>query len=45
MGAHGLTYLRFSKTNKIRDPQIFMRIHHKLLRYIEQAYPEKKLVF
>ena len=35
----------FSKANKTRDPQIFMRLYHKLLRYIEQAYPEKKLVF
>jgi putative transposase len=34
----------FSKANKTRDPQIFMRLYHKLLRYIEQAYPEKKLV-
>jgi putative transposase len=34
----------FSKANKTRDPQIFMRLYHKLLRYIEHAHPEKKLV-
>jgi putative transposase len=34
----------FSKANKTRDPQIFMRLYHKLLHYIEEAHPEKKLV-
>jgi hypothetical protein len=34
----------FSQANKTRDPQIFVRLYHKLLRYIEQAHPEKKLV-
>jgi hypothetical protein len=34
----------FSPANRTRDPQIFMRLYHKLWRYIEQAYPEKKLV-
>jgi putative transposase len=33
----------FSKANKTRDPQIFMRLYHKLWRYIEQAHPKKKL--
>jgi putative transposase len=34
----------FSQANKTRDPQIFVRLYHKLLRYIEQIHPEKKLV-
>jgi putative transposase len=34
----------FSKANKIRDPQIFMHLYHKLLHYIESAHPEKRLV-
>jgi len=34
----------FSKANKTRDPQIVMCLYHKLLRYIEQAHLEKKLV-
>ena len=34
----------FSQANKTRDPQIFVRLYRKLLRYIEQAHPEKKLV-
>jgi putative transposase len=34
----------FSKANKTRDSQVFMRLYHKLLRYITQAHPEKKLV-
>jgi putative transposase len=34
----------FSQANKTRDLQIFMLLYHKLLRYIEQTHPEKKLV-
>ncbi|WAS04230.1 hypothetical protein LQF76_09320 [Gloeomargaritales cyanobacterium VI4D9] len=32
----------FSKANKTRDPQ--MHLYHKLLHYIEEAHPEKRLV-
>jgi hypothetical protein len=42
MRALGL--IMFSQANKTRDPQIFMRLYHKLWRYIEPAHPEKKLV-
>ena len=34
----------FSKANKTRDAQIFMHLYHKLLYYIEEAHPEKRLV-
>ncbi|WAS03989.1 hypothetical protein LQF76_08035 [Gloeomargaritales cyanobacterium VI4D9] len=32
----------FSKANKTRDPQ--MHLYHKLLHYIEEVHPEKRLV-
>jgi hypothetical protein len=32
----------FSQANKTRDPQ--RHLYHKLLRYIEQFHPQKKLV-
>jgi putative transposase len=34
----------FSQANKTRDPQIMRHLYHKLLRYIEQLHPQKKLV-
>jgi len=32
----------FSKANKTRNLQIFVRLYHQLWRYIEQPHPEKK---
>jgi putative transposase len=34
----------FSQANKTRDPQIMRHLYHKLLRYIEQFHPQRKLV-